>query len=132
LAARGAEPLNATRLRACLTATLLAETALKLSLLAGPRFAMPIFGSAAVPVGTAIVVAPAGIASAYDGVPSTEFAQETAIHLESANPQPIGRDDGVAAPSISAFQTDVVVVKTRLNAAWAAVPGAVQFFEDVQ
>jgi hypothetical protein len=70
----------------------------KLSLLAGPRFAMPILGSVAIPTGTVIVVAPSGLASAYSGALSVQTSKEAAIHYEDTTPLPIGTAGTPARP----------------------------------
>lgn len=108
--------------------------AIKLSLLAGPRFAMPILGSVAIPPGIVIVVAPSGLASAYSGALSVQTSKEAAIHYEDTTPLPIstaGTPATVAAVVRSAFQSDLIVIKVRAKAAWAAMPGAVQFLQSV-
>ena len=105
--------------------------ATRLRLLAGPAFTNSIFGCAALPAGTVVAVAPAGLAVGYSGVPQVSTSKAAAVHFESATPQPIGSAGVVADPTRSAFQTGVIVLRMRAYCAWAVVPGAVQSVENV-
>jgi hypothetical protein len=110
------------------------ELAVKLILLASVRFTNQVLGSLALPSGIVMVVAPAGIASGYARMPEIGTSKDVAIHYEDTSPQPISTPDSpntVAAPIRSAFQSDVIVVRVRLKAAWAALPGAVQVLTGV-
>ena len=102
--------------------------AVKLRLLAGPAFSYPILGTAAVASGTVIGIAPAGVASGFDGAPQFEASTESTIHFDSA-PAAIGTPGSpatVGAPTRSAWQTDVQMLKVRTKCAWSVVhPGAV-------
>jgi len=70
--------------------------------------------SLGVPAKTVIAIAPAGIASGYQGPPQIESSKDAVIHFEDTNPQPIvGTGGAVAQPSKSAFQTFVLAVKVR-------------------
>jgi hypothetical protein len=81
--------------------------AMKLSLLAGPRFTTPILSSIAIPTGTAIVVAPSGIASAYSGALSVQTSKEAVVHFEDTSPLPIST---AGTPA-----TVAAVVRSALN-----------------
>jgi hypothetical protein len=89
--------------------------------------------SLGVPAKTVIAVAPAGLASGYQGPPTIETSKETAIHYEDANPLPVvsASPTTVAAPTRSAFQSGLVVVRVRAECAWSAAPGSVQFASSV-
>ena len=108
------------------------DLAVKLALLAGPRFTNTVIGSVTLPAGTVMVVAPVAIASGYAGTPEIATSIDVAIHYEDTAPLPIVDGAGtVAVPVRSAFQEDLLVVKVRLRAAWAALPGAVQVLQNV-
>jgi hypothetical protein len=102
--------------------------AVKLRLLAGPAFTYPVLGTSAVAVGTVVGIAPAGVASGFDGAPQIEASKESVIHYDSA-PAQIGTPGTpavVAAPTRSAWQTDTKSLKVRTKCAWSVVhPGAV-------
>ena len=56
------------------------------------------------------------------------------MHFEDTTPLPIGTPGSpttVAAPTRSAFQQDLVVIRVRARCAWAALPGAVQVINSV-
>jgi hypothetical protein len=104
--------------------------AIKLRIVAGPAFQYSIFGTAAVASGTVIAIAPNGVASGFDGVPTIETSTETTLHLDTA-PVAIGSAGTppvVAAPTRSLFQTDTRALKVRTKCAWSVVhPGSVQY-----
>jgi hypothetical protein len=87
--------------------------------------------SLALPAGTVICVATAGLASGYQGPPEITIGKEATFHRET-NPLPIvGTGGAIAAPSTSFFQGSLLAVKVRAEAAWCAAPGAVQFVQSV-
>jgi hypothetical protein len=105
-----------------------ARQATKLRLLAGPSFSYPILGTSAVAAGTVIGIAPAGVASGFDGAPRIESSTDTTLHFDSA-PAAIGTAGSpnvIAAPTRSMYQTDTMALKVRIKCAWSAVhPGAI-------
>jgi hypothetical protein len=102
--------------------------AVKLRLLAGPAFAYLVLGTSAVASGTVVGIAPAGVASGFDGAPRIEASTESTVNFDSAPAQigTVGSPNVVAAPTRSAWQTDTQSLKVRTKCAWATVhPGAV-------
>jgi hypothetical protein len=105
-----------------------ARQAIKLRLLAGPAFTYPVFGTSAVAAGTVIGIAPAGVASGFDGAPRIETSKESTLHFDSAPAQigTAGSPNVVAAPVRSAYQTDTFSLRVKTKCAWAVVhPGAI-------
>jgi hypothetical protein len=82
---------------------------------------------------TVIAVAPAGIASAYQGPPTVETGKHGAWQLADSNPAEIVGSGGAVAepPVVSAFQSYLISIKVRAEAAWCAAPGAVQVVQNV-
>jgi hypothetical protein len=73
------------------------------------------------------VFAPAGVYSGLNGAPTVQTSIETSIHWEDTFPAEIVSSPGVpAAPTKSAFQQELIVIKVRSWCTWAAAPGAVQ------
>ena len=99
--------------------------ATKLVMLAGPAFDIPVFGCAAVPPKRVIAIAPAGVGIGYKGTPQISTSREAEIHFESS-PQPVP-----APPTLSAFQSALLVVRVRSWCAWSAAPGAAQYVDTV-
>jgi hypothetical protein len=102
--------------------------ATKVRVFAGPHFDDKVFGSAYLASGTLIGIVPGGLASGYQGQVNLETGIAAVVHMEDANPLAIGQPGTppvVAAPTASAFQAYLVVVKVRARAAWAVQPGAV-------
>lgn len=87
-----------------------------IKLRAGPKFDNDVLMSLGVPAKTVIAVAPSGIASGYQGPPTISTSKEGVLHRNTDPTQP---------PSSSLFQTNLIGVKCRANAAWCAAPGAV-------
>jgi len=99
-----------------------------------PSFANLIIGTTALAAGTVVGIAPAGVAVGYSGAPEIETSKQGLIHSEDTTPLAIGTAGSpptVAAPTRSAFQSDLIVIRVRARCAWAALPGAVQFIETV-
>ena len=96
-----------------------------------PALASQVFGSAFIPSGTLIVTDPGSFASGFGADPEIGASLEGIVHMEDTSPQPIGTPgtpNVVAAPTRSAWQTDVVLLKCILRAAWfLRVPGAAAF-----
>jgi HK97 family phage major capsid protein len=101
--------------------------ATKLRLLAGPAFTNAVLGTPQVAAGTVIAVAPDALFVGYSGAPEVDSSIETAIHFEESAPLPIATGGVQAAPTRSAFQQDLIIIRLRARCAWAAMPGAVQF-----
>jgi hypothetical protein len=100
--------------------------AIKIPVLAGPRFQDRTFSSSSLPAGTVIGIAPQGLATGYTGAVEVETSIHGSVHMESVTPLPIvGNTGTVAAPTISAFQQNLVFLKVRAWLAWAIQPGAV-------
>jgi hypothetical protein len=101
--------------------------AMSLILRAGAQFNSTVLMSLGVPDKTIIAAAPAGIASGYQGPPAIDTSKEAVLHREGASPGEIVSSPGVvAAPSTSIFQSYLLAIRVRAEAAWAAAPGAVQ------
>jgi len=97
------------------------------------RLPAQLLQSPAIPRGTVIGVAPAAIATAYGGDPEVEVsANAGALHMEDTTPPQLATGGVMASPTRSVWQTDSLVVKVRMRAAWASLqPGAVQFLQSV-
>jgi hypothetical protein len=108
--------------------------ATKLKLLAGPLFDHEVIETTALAGTTVVAIAPAGVASGFDGTPRIESSTETTIHFDSAPAQigTAGTPNVVAAPTRSLYQTDTTALKVRIKCSWATVhPGAVQVVNSV-
>jgi hypothetical protein len=94
-----------------------------------PSLAGRAFGSAAIAAGTLVAVDPNGFASMFGTEPELTVSKEGAIHFEDVTPLNIGTPGSppvVASPTGEAFQTDVLLIRAILWAAWVMrVPGAV-------
>jgi hypothetical protein len=89
-----------------------------------------VFGSSSIPAGQLIAVDSAAFASGYGAVPSIEASLSMAIHFEDTTPLQIGTPGSppiVAAPTRSAFQSDLIVLKCRLDCSWVMRTPAVAF-----
>ena len=96
---------------------------------ASPNFTNLVIGTNALADGTVVGIAPAGVAVGYSGSPEIGTSKEAVVHFEDAAPLPIGTAGSpatVAAPTRSAWQSDLIVIRVRAKCAWAAIPGAVQ------
>jgi hypothetical protein len=88
--------------------------------------------SLGIPAKIVIAIAPAGIASGYQGPPDIQTSKEMTLHREGSTPLPIVSSPGtVAAPSTSLFQTYLLAVRVRCLAAWCAAPGSVAYVSSV-
>ena len=100
----------------------------------GTNRAPTIWPASALPVGTIIAVAPAAFVSAFGPDPRLDRATDATLHFEDANPLAIGTagsPNTVAAPTRSAFQSDLIGVRMILDAAWAMrSANAVAWIED--
>ena len=100
--------------------------AVKLKVLSSPKFTNDVLSSAAIPDGTVIGIVPAGLAVGYSDAIQVQSSEDASIHYEDTSPQPIVSGAGVAAaPTLSAFQQNLLVLKVRARAAWTIQPGAI-------
>jgi hypothetical protein len=106
-----------------------ASLATKARILAGPAFQEAIFSSSAIPAGTVIALAPAALAVGYAGTVETTISNAGTAHLDTA-PTAIGTPgtpNVVAAPTVSAWQSDLLLVKIRARCAWCIQSDAVAY-----
>jgi len=98
----------------------------------GLKFTNPILTTLGLPAKTVAAFAPAAVASGYQGTPTVETSKEAVVHFEDTTPADISTPPNtVAAPSRSAFQTNVISVRVRANAAWGVAPGGAQVVQSV-
>jgi hypothetical protein len=86
-----------------------------------PALADRFFGSASIPSGTIIAVDPRAFASALGGDPEIRVTLEATVHFEDSAPQPIGivgAPNVVAAPTRSACQSDLLLIRCILRICW--------------
>jgi len=106
------------------------QQAVALKLLAGPKFDNPVFGTTALADGTVAAFAQGAVAAAFDGSPTVEASKEAVVHFEDTTPLAIGTPGSpntVAAPTRSAFQQDMLIIRVRAKATWAVIaPGGAQ------
>jgi hypothetical protein len=89
-----------------------------------PAFTKPltIWSTPALAAGTIIAIEPLAFISGFSAEPRIDASTESVIHFEDANVAQIGTPGSpsvVAAPSLSAFQNHIIVVRMLLDAAWA-------------
>lgn len=102
--------------------------ATKLRFFGGPNFEDRIFSSAYLAAGTLIGIVPQGLAVGYDGSVKIEINNVATFHAEDTTPANIGTPGSpstVAAPAISAWQSNLLVLKIRANVAWCIQSGAI-------
>jgi hypothetical protein len=100
----------------------------KIRVLAGPHFADAVLTSAYIPAGTVIGVIPQGLSAGYAGIAEIETSTAATVHMEDTAPLAIGTPGSpptVAAPTLSAWQSGLIVIKVRGRCAWCVQPGAV-------
>ena len=96
-------------------------------------FPYRLIGTNAVPAGTVIAIATAGLAVAGSGLPVTETTNQGDVHMEDSAPLAIstpGTPPTVAAPTRSFFQTSSFGLRCIARITWVAAPGAVAYVED--
>src|SRR5262245_27561088 len=111
-----------------------AAIATKIRTLAGPFFQDVVLSSAAIPDGEIIAIVPQGLATGYSGEGQIDTSIAATLHFEGATPLPIdtvGSPNIVAAPTHSAFQEYLILVKIRGRMAWAMQPNAVCYMTGV-
>jgi hypothetical protein len=100
--------------------------AMKIRVLASPKFSNLVLSSSALAAGTVIGIVPAGLVTGYSGNVSIERSNAAAMHFEDTTPADIVTGAGaVAVPVKSAFQVDMLLLKVRGWCAWVVHPGAV-------
>ena len=97
--------------------------AISLSLLAGPKFSHPIVEASGLADGTVIAVAVSALVSAGEGDPIVDISKQAVVHMDTA-PQNIGEAAGVAAPSVSMFQSNSLALRCVSRLTWSIAPGA--------
>jgi hypothetical protein len=99
----------------------------------GPNFDNQVLTSIGLPAKQVIAVAPAGLASGYQGPPEIDTSKEAVLHFEGQSPADIVTVSPtvVAAPTKSTFQSYLLAVRVRARCAWAAAPGSVQVISAV-
>jgi hypothetical protein len=106
------------------------QQAVALKLMAAQKFDNEIFGTPVLADGTVVGFARGAVAAAFDGAPSVEASKEALVHFEDTTPLAIstpGSPNTVAAPTRSAFQQDMLIIRVRAKATWAVIaPGGVQ------
>jgi hypothetical protein len=100
--------------------------AMKIKILASPKFNNLVLSSAVLAAGVVIGVVPQGLATGYSGNASIERSDVGAVHFEDTAPLDIVGSGGTPAfPVKSAFQLDMLLLKVRGWCAWVVHPGAV-------
>jgi hypothetical protein len=101
--------------------------AIKLKLMAGPSFDYLILSTSALAPGSVVLISPAALAVGSQGVPELTASKHAIAHFEDTAPMPISANGTIAAPVLSAWQTDLLLLRVKLNATWAVLqPGAIQ------
>jgi hypothetical protein len=92
------------------------QQATALSLLASPRFDIPVLRSTSVPTGTVIMVEASSFVSAFGAVPDFEVGNQMALHFEDTAPS-----DPIMAgtPVKSTWTSELIALRMRLWASWA-------------
>jgi hypothetical protein len=99
--------------------------ATKLRVMASPKFQNTVLSSSSLAAGAVVALVPRGLVSGYDGSVAVEASKEAVVNINTA-PLPLVDGGGVvAAPQVSAWQTDETILKIRGNVAWAVHPGAI-------
>jgi hypothetical protein len=102
--------------------------AVKISLLAGPKFNYPVLASSALPAKTVICVAPAGVVAAVDPSPEITESRNALTELNTTPSDPIMS----GAPVRSMFQIDSSAFKVILGVDWGLLnSGAISFVQNV-
>lgn len=98
----------------------------------GPKFDYPVLATLGLPAKTVACFAPAAVASGYQDAPEIETSKTATVHYEDGTPLDIiGLDGTMAAPTKTAFQTELVSIRVRAWAAWAVTPGGAQVINNV-
>jgi hypothetical protein len=99
----------------------------KLQVLLGPKYQGDILSSAQLAAGTVIGIVTRGLSVGYGGDVSVEQSNVALVHFEDTTPLPIigGPPAAPAAPSLSAFQQDLLVLRIRARVAWTIQSAAI-------
>jgi len=90
-----------------------------LSLMAGPKFTLPVLASNAIAAGTVIMIEASSFVSAFDPTPEFTAGDQMTIHMEDTSPADIVSGGGAAAvPVKSMLQIDSIGLRMILRAAW--------------
>ena len=99
--------------------------ATKVRVMASPKFTSTVLSSSSLAAGVVIAIVPRGLATGYDGSVQIESSRDALVHMNTA-PLPLVDAGGiVAAPQVSAWQSDETILKIRGNVAWSVHPGAI-------
>lgn len=104
--------------------------AMTLQVLAGSGFTTPVIIGPSLAPGTVIVLDYGAFISGFSGDPQIDVADSAVVHLEDATPAHIGTagtPNTVAAPTRSAFQADLKVLRCILRASWAMRAPAIAY-----
>jgi hypothetical protein len=100
--------------------------AMKIRVLASPKFTNVVLSSSSLAAGTVIALVKEGLATGYDGSVEIAASNETLVHTEDTAPLDLVSAGGVvAAPQRSAWQTDTTILRITGDAAWTVHPGSV-------
>jgi HK97 family phage major capsid protein len=105
--------------------------AVSLNVLAANGIGYPVIPAPSLAAGTVVAIERNAIASAFGGLPEVRSSSEAVIHFEDSAPLAIGTAGSpptVAAPTRSAFQQDMLILRMVLPCTWTPrAPGMVQF-----
>jgi hypothetical protein len=86
------------------------------------------------PADSVIALDPRALVSGFGAEPEISVSTEAVVHFEDASPQPIGSvgtPNVVAAPTRSAFQTDTILIRLIMPAAWVLRAPAISWVQGV-
>jgi hypothetical protein len=85
----------------------------------GPKFDYDIIASTSLAAGTVVAVELGSIVSGFSAVPEFSVSRHAVYHAEDTSPTDVtGGTPSPAVPVRSAFQTDTILLKMTLSAAW--------------
>lgn len=93
-----------------------------------------IYTTQGMPADSVIALDPRALVSGFGVEPQISTSIEATVHFEDTSPQPIGTPGTptvVAAPTRSAFQTDTLLIKLVMPAAWVLRAPAVAWVQGV-
>jgi hypothetical protein len=99
----------------------------KAKVLAGPHFIDRILTSGYFAAGTVVALNPLGLATGFSGVAEIETSTAAPVHMDTS-PLAIGTPGSpptVAAETLSAWQSGLVLLKIRAKCAWCIEPAAI-------
>ena len=72
-----------------------------------------------------------GFATGFSGTPEFSISKQATVHFNTSA-LPLVGPGGTASPQMSSLQQDLLLLKTRIECAWAVVqPGAVQYVSNI-